>query len=526
MTLAAGTRLGWYEIVSPLGAGGMGEVYKARDTRLKRDVAIKVLPAAFARDPDRLARLQREAELLAALNHPNIAAVYGLEHSDRLTGIVLELVEGETLEERLHQASRGLALDDALAIARQIADALDAAHGRGIIHRDLKPANIKITPAGVVKLLDFGLAKVASGDTAANPSLSPTMTIGSTREGVIQGTAAYMSPEQARGKPVDKRTDIWAFGCVLYEMLTGRAPFAGDTISDMIAATLEREPDWQALPAKVPPKISQLVRRCLEKDAQRRMRDIGDARVELEDALAHPGAGLAIASRGGRRWLAVAAPVLLAAALFAAWRLLPVEGWGSLPGPIRSLAVLPLENLSGDPEQEYFAAGMTDALIGDLAKISALRVISRTSVMRYLKTDKSLPEIARELGVDGVIEGTVVREGDRIRVTAQLVDARSDSHVWADHFDRELSSVLALQSDVARAVTEQIRLELTPQDAALLGGGARVQPDAYDAYLKGRYLFHRTTHDDALKAVEYFQEAIRIDPDFAPGYAGLADAYS
>ena len=288
----------------------MGEVYRARDTRLKREVAIKVLPEAFSHDPDRLARFQREAELLATLNHPNIAAVYGLEQADRVSAIVLELVEGETLAELLDgsgplalgsrpvagqspqpkaKSQRALPLDEALAIARQIADALDAAHEKGVIHRDLKPANVKVTPEGQVKVLDFGLAKLLDTQpAAASLSMSPTLSVQATHAGVILGTAAYMSPEQARGKPVDKRTDVWAFGCVLFELLTGTRAFAGEEISDVLARILEREPDFTALPATTPPAIRRLLRRSPEKDRKRRLPDIAVARLEIDEALGTP----------------------------------------------------------------------------------------------------------------------------------------------------------------------------------------------------------------------------------------------
>ena len=292
-----GRQIGSYEIGTQLGAGGMGEVYRARDTKLGRDVAIKVLPPAFTADRERLARFEREARVLASLNHPNIGAIYGVEEFDGLHALVLELVEGDTLDARLtarapsHSGARGssrtkaLAVAEALAIARQIADGLEAAHEKGIVHRDLKPANIKVTPSGTVKVLDFGLAKSGSG-SAPDLSHSPTITISGTREGALLGTAAYMSPEQARGQAVDKRADIWAFGCVLYEMLTGRVPFSGDTVSDHIAAILDREPDWHALPASTAASVRRLLRRCLEKDPRRRLHDIADARIEIEDALA------------------------------------------------------------------------------------------------------------------------------------------------------------------------------------------------------------------------------------------------
>ena len=325
--MLTGRRLGVYQVQERIGAGGMGEVYRARDTRLGRDVAIKILPTVFTSDPDRLARFEREARVLASLNHPNIGAIYGLEEGPAETGshvrgLVLELVDGETLAERI---ARGpLRTTDALAIATQLADALDAAHEKGIVHRDLKPANIKVTPAGTVKVLDFGLAKAAEGD-AANPDLtqSPTISAIATRAGVLLGTVAYMSPEQARGLAVDKRADIWAFGCVLFEILTGRAAFAGATVSDTIAAILEREPDWSRLPEATPPNVSRLVRRCLTKDLRRRLHDVADARIDLEDTHADSTAApVGTRALGGVRhrvlrervgWAVIGAVVVLAA---------------------------------------------------------------------------------------------------------------------------------------------------------------------------------------------------------------------
>ena len=302
MSLERGTRLGPYEIESILGAGGMGEVYRARDTLLKRDVAIKVLPLAFAGDPERIARFQREAEVLATLNHPNIAAIHGLQDSDSVRSLVLEFVDGPTLADRI--GGRPMPLDDVLAIARQIADALEAAHERGIIHRDLKPANVKVRPDGTVKVLDFGLAKALEGRSPQEGvnfgvSQSPTITSPAmTRIGVVLGTAAYMSPEQARGHDADERSDLWAFGCVLFEMLTGRRAFEGDEVSDTLAAVLRAEPDLNALPAATPASVRRLLRRCLEKNPKRRLADIRDARLELDESSAEP---LAETPRAGRR---------------------------------------------------------------------------------------------------------------------------------------------------------------------------------------------------------------------------------
>ena len=288
MPLAAGIKLGTYEITAAIGAGGMGEVYQAHDSKLGRDVAIKVLPEAFAHDADRLARFQREAKMLAALNHPNIATIYGLEHSNGTHYLVMELVSGENLAERVKREG-AVPVEESLAIAKQIAEALETAHEKGIIHRDLKPANVKVTPEGKVKVLDFGLAKAFAGDGATeDPTNSPTLSMAATMHGVILGTAAYMSPEQARGKAVDKRTDIWAFGCVLYELLTGKQAFHGEDVTDILAAVVRAEPDWQALPETTPPAIRTLLRRCLRKDRRQRISDATDVRIEIEDAIAAP----------------------------------------------------------------------------------------------------------------------------------------------------------------------------------------------------------------------------------------------
>ena len=322
MALTVGDRLGHYDVTALIGEGGMGQVYQATDTQLGRDVALKILPDAFAADPDRLARFQREAQVLASLNHPGIAAIYGIEKSDDTQALVLELVEGPTLAERI--AKGPIPLDEALPIAKQIAEALEAAHEAGVIHRDLKPANIKVRADRTVKLLDFGLAKAMLGDSASSDlSQSPTMTAAATASGVILGTAVYMSPEQTRGQPLDKRTDIWSFGCVLYEMLTGHEAFPGETFSDTIANILDREPDWQALPANVPHLITRLLRRCLRKRSAERLRDIGDARLDLED----PTPAVVSAGSETRRYRPVSNRGVLAALLMLALAALTVLGF-------------------------------------------------------------------------------------------------------------------------------------------------------------------------------------------------------
>jgi serine/threonine protein kinase/Tol biopolymer transport system component len=341
MTISAGTRLGSYELLVQIGAGGMGEVYQAHDTKLGRDVAIKVLPEAFAHDAERLARFQREAKMLAALNHPNIATIYGLEHSNSTHFLIMELVSGDTLAERIKRDG-DLPVEEALKIVVQIAEALEAAHEKGIIHRDLKPANVKVTPEGKVKVLDFGLAKAFAADAVgSDPSESPTLSRAATMQGAILGTAAYMSPEQARSKEVDKRADIWAFGCVLYELLTGKQAFQGETVTEILAAVLKTEPDWQGLPPATPLQIRSLLRRCLQKDKALRMRDAGDARIEIHEALAEPGAIGVIQAKPVYRtkvpW-AMAATIVATVALLGWWRSArPIEK------PVRPLVQLDVD---------------------------------------------------------------------------------------------------------------------------------------------------------------------------------------
>ena len=365
----AGQRVGPYQITSWIGAGGMGEVYRARDATLGRDVAIKILPRIFASDPDRLARVDREARMLASLNHPHIGAIYGVEQLEGVPVLILELVEGPTLADRL--ATGQVPLTEALGIARQIAEALEAAHARGIVHRDLKPANIKITPDGIVKVLDFGVAKAAASDGIDNPSPSPAVTVSGTHEGVILGTAPYMSPEQARGQTVDKRTDIWAFGCVLYEMLTGRMPFPGKTASDHIAAILERDPDWAALPVTTPLSIRRLLRRCLDKESARRLPDIAVARLEIDDAAGETGGAAEAAAtvtlrsrdRVWRRAAGAAVAVAWVAVGFAAWSVMRPSPMAApitftLPAPegLRYLAIYGSLSLSPDGRTVAFVA--------------------------------------------------------------------------------------------------------------------------------------------------------------------------
>ena len=493
MGLSIGTRIGNYEVESPQGAGGMGEVYRARDTRLDRAVAIKSLPPAFASDAERLARFEREAKLLASLSHPNIAAIFGLEDMGGAPYLVLEFIEGETLSERLAQGP--LPVRETLEIAVQVAAAIEAAHTRGIVHRDLKPGNIMRSTSGIVKVLDFGLAKGGAREDATpiDPSASPTMGADATAQGIVLGTAPYMSPEQARGKAVDRRADVWAFGCFLFECLTGHRAFEGATISDVIARILEREPNWGTLPAETPARLRDLMQRCLTKDAEKRPRDIGDLRRELEGIIAQ------ISSPSG------------------------MSRADDLERP--SLAVLYFENLSSDSDSEYFCSGITEDILTDLSKIRGLRVASRNAVERYRGTHVDLPRVASELGVRAVLEGSVRRAGDRVRITAQLINAVDGFHLWAERYDRTLEDVFAVQEEIAKSIAEALRVALTPTESKAL---VRDRPDdvrAYDLYLRGRRQYGTYTPQGLRAALELFQQAIAVDSGYALAWAGVSDCY-
>jgi serine/threonine protein kinase/TolB-like protein len=524
-----GTRLGPYEIVAPIGAGGMGEVYRARDTRLGRDVAIKVLPEEFADDPERLRRFEQEAKAVAALDHPNILAIHDVGTHEAIPYLVTELLEGESLRDRLRAG--GLTVRKAVETAVQIAQGLAAAHEKGIVHRDLKPANVFITKQGIVKILDFGIAKLVAPTSVVEPAQASTV-VEATEPGTTLGTVGYMSPEQVRCQSVDHRTDIFSFGCVLYEMLSGGSPFRRDTAADTTSAILHDEPPGLAGTVRnIPPAIEGIVNRCLEKRPEDRFSSAHDLALALlaassQGETAPPTrAGPSVAGLE-RRWLwtGIAALGVIAVAAVAVY-VFTVRGHAGAPtaaGPIRSIAVLPLTNLSGDPAQDYFSDGMTEELIATLSKISALKVISRTSVMQFKGSKKPLREIAAVLGVEGVIEGSVLRAGERVRITAQLINAATDTHLWAESYDRDLKDVLALQSDVARAVAGEVRAKLTPPEHAQLASARPVNPEAYEACMKGRFHWYKLSREELDTAERYFKAALDSDPNYALAYEGLS----
>ena len=467
----------------------MGEVYLSEDTRLKRKVALKVLPESVVENPDRIERFQREARAVAALNHPNIVTIHSIEEDSGVHFLTMELVEGQTLESVLRQGRIQLAA--VVEIASALCDALAYAHEHGIIHRDLKPPNIMLNSAGVIKVLDFGLAKFYLPD---GPEEFSTVQWDSERK--VMGTAPYMSPEQAQGQQLDARSDIFSLGIILYEMAAGIRPFSGNSPAAILAAILrDPPPPLIGIRPDLPPDLIHIIQRCMEKQLDLRYSSARDVQRDLRKCR----------------------------------RDSPAEG-DSAPTAslvtdrvIRAIAVLPLANLSG-PDEDFFAEGMTDALITDLAKLGRMKVISRTSALQYKGTTKSLKQIASELSVDAVVEGAVLRSGNKVRITAKLVLAATDEHLWAERYDRQLEDVLALQDELVRTIAREVQAKLEDSSGSAQAAPLRkIDPQVYLLQLRGQYMLHQRTESSIRNAIDLFQQAIAIDPTYAPAFVGLSD---
>ena len=533
MALTVGSRLGPYSVTAKIGEGGMGEVYKATDTRLGRTVAVKVLPEHLAADSERRHRFEREAKTISSLNHPHICTLYDIGEQDGVSFLVMEHLEGETLGDRLLREGP-LPTEDAVRFACEIASALDKAHEWKIIHRDLKPSNVMLTETGA-KVLDFGIAT-----RVADPELETVTQSATSLTGVggIAGTVPYMAPEALRGEPADARSDVWGLGVLLYEMLGGRRPFAGASGVEVTSAIMRDPPP--PLPGGVPEGLQAIVRQCLAKDPAQRYQRAGEVRAALQAADSTPvvsparvDATVALppsVSRLSRRGVMAVVGVAALGALLVGWNLVTsrtgVDSELAVPpAAMTALAVLPFDNLSGDAEQDYLSEGMTDALITELSKIQALNVASRTSVRRFEGTDETVPVIAQALGVDAVVSGSVVVAGDRVRVTTQLIDGATDQNLWAESFDRDFVDILDLHSEITRAVAAEVRVTVTAEEEASLVATRPVNRLAYEAYLTGQY--HANRWPDGLpQAIEAFERAIVEDPGYAPAFAGLSISYT
>jgi TolB-like protein/Flp pilus assembly protein TadD len=524
--MQTGSRLGPYEVVAPIGAGGMGEVYRARDPRLGRDVAIKVLPEEFAADPERLRRFEQEAHAVAALNHPHILALYDVGTHEGAPYLVTELLEGESLRERLQAGP--LPPRKAVELAVQIAQGLSAAHSKGIIHRDLKPGNVFVTKDGHVKILDFGLAKLVAPRSLAEGAQASTV-VEATEAGTRLGTVGYMSPEQVRGQSADHRSDIFSFGCVLYEMLVGRPPFRRETAADTASAILHEDPAPLAGTGQaVTPALQEIVSRCLEKRAEERFSSAHDLALALRAVSGGPETPTPapVEAPSGKRvvvGLAVAGVALLAVVGLLLVKLRPAVPKAGAGG-VKKIVVLPFENL-GAPEDAYFASGMAEEITSRLANVQGLGVISRTTAAQYEHTKKTVKQIGADLGVDYVLEGSVRWEHgqgkeSRVRITPQLIRVADDTHVWADRYDRVLADVFAIQSEVAESAVKAMGVALLPRERTALKEISTDDLEAYNLYLQGVELIKRGSNREFVEgALQKFQAAVERDPRFAQALA-------
>ncbi len=498
----------------------MGEVYRARDTRLRREVALKVLPASYADGPNRLRRFEQEARAAGALNHPNITAVYDVGSHEGAPYVVSELLEGQTFRSAL--SSGRLPARKVIEYALQITNGLAAAHEKGIVHRDLKPENLFVTKDGRVKILDFGLAKLTAAEGVRAMTEAPTVDVG-TQPGTVMGSLGYMSPEQARGERCDTRTDIFSLGCVLQEAVTGRRTFARGSAAETLAAILKEDPpEIRGSGQAIPVELERLIRRCLEKEPEARFHSAHDLAFALEALLRDPAASPSLSPARFRPALVlgVSAAALLAIGV--------VGGMAYLQRarpPIDSLAILPLVNAAGDPAAEYLSEGLTESLINSFSQLQGVRVVPRPTVFRYRGREVDPEEVGRALKVRAVLTGRVIQRGDAFNVQMDLIDIEERSQLWGQQFNRRIEDIVAVQEEISREVSHRLRLSLTGEESKRLTRTYPRDSRAYQAYLKGRHHAYRFTEGDLKKAVEFFDDAISIEPTYGQAYAGLAEAY-
>jgi len=511
-------RIGPYEIIREIGRGGMGVVYLARDLKLERVVAIKVLPEEVVQDPDRLSRFDREAKLLASLNHPNIATVYGLEEVDGRNYLILEYVDGSTIGD-LVKSSPG-SWRRCIDLAAKVADALGAAHANGVVHRDIKPGNLLVTSDGTVKVLDFGLARSLPAST--EEAKEDTTISLNTNPGAIMGTPGYMSPEQARGESVDTRSDIFSFGCVLYEILTGRKAFVRDTAADSLAAALREDPEPPSdTSEEIPHDLARVVMRCLEKHPDNRFQSARDLAYTLRSLLDKSDTSRATSSTSVRTMVWPAA-VLVAAGLIALglWLFQPDE---AASPDIQSLMILPFQNRSGEPDLAYLADEIPASIIDSLSRVSELRVVPRSTAFGYRDQSDQAVAIGRQLKADVVLTGEIRMHQGELKIRAELIDVASEGQLWGDRFDRSLDDSLAVEKEITTRILKHVRIDADEQTR--LERRYPAKPEAHEAFLRGRFL-DRNTKKGALQAITYFEDAIEADPQYARAYAALADTWT